>query len=191
MTAVARIALVIASSLLVPSAAVQTKVLQMKTPMLAGAPLQVSGTVFNDTTLVVRLVNLSGRDVKQVTMGVVLEDMAAVVSPVTRIGSVCDTAVPPDGFLVVRAINVGFDTAAEHFRSKGISEAGATIGVTSVRFGDGTEWTYPLTTRGHFEEQPDPAVKDAVRARVAQRFPEDKDMSWLNPNPTNVAVCRK
>lgn len=192
MTVVIRILILIAVSLPFPAHAVQTKRLSMKAPLVAGAPLQVSGTVFGDTTLVVRLVNVSGREIKQVTMGVVLEDLTAAVLPVTRTGIVCDATVSSDGFLVVREANIGFDTAASYFRSNGITEGGATVGVTSVRFGDGSEWSYPLAAKGHFDEQEDQALRDAVRARVKKQFPEDKDMSWLDPNQTGkISTCRK
>src|ERR1035441_7941152 len=61
--------------------------------------LQIAGAVFNETEVQVLLVNLTSRQVEQVTVGVLLEDKTSP-EPVTRIGKVCNTSVPPGGFLL-------------------------------------------------------------------------------------------
>ena len=165
----------------------------MATPPRADAPLQIVGALFNDTTLTVLLANVSGRTVEQTTMGLVLGDGASVVQPVTRIGSACIATVPPDGLLVVTAAHNGFDKADSYFREKGIVEKQATIGLTRVRFSDGSEWTYPLEANGRFDEKTDQAVADKAHALKEKHFPE-KDMSWAFPGPGQegkVSTCRK
>ena len=139
------------------------------------------------------LANVSCRTVEQTTMGLVLGDGASVVQPVTRIGSACVATVPPDGFFVVNEAHVGFDTADSYFHEKGIIERTATIGLTHVRFADGTEWTYPLEAKGRFDEQLDPALKNRVQA-LKQKHVPDKDMLWAFPGPGQdgkVNTCRK
>jgi len=149
--------------------------------------------MFNETMLTVLLVNVSDRTVEQTTMGVVLGDRASVVPPVTRTGTACIATVPPDGFLVVKEVHVGFDKGASYFREKDIIEKKATIGLTHVRFADGSEWTYPLDTKGHFDEKVDQAIKDKVQALRQKLFPE-KYISWAFPGPGlegKVSTCRK
>jgi hypothetical protein len=184
---------VLALSLLAPAAAGQNEYISLKTPPQTDAPLQIAGAIFNDTSLQVLLVNVSGRSVDQVTMGVVLGDGAAAVPPVTRVGTACSATVPPDGFLVVNQAHVGFDKGPAYFREKGIAKKETTVGVTHVRFTDGTEWTYLLEAKGRFEEKPDQTVTDRVHALVEKHFP-GKDMSWAFPRPgeTGKAIaCRR
>jgi hypothetical protein len=166
--------------------------LRMKTPPRAGAPLQLVGTVFSDTSLAVLLVNVSGREVTRVVMGVVLEDQASVVPSVTRTGIPCHATVPPDGFVVLKEVNVGFDEAATYFRSKGIKQKGAVIGITDVRFADGSEWSYPLAEKGYFDEQRDQALAERVKALQEKQF-EDEDPSWAfsgSKHKGKVSTCR-
>ncbi|MBP2672740.1 MAG: hypothetical protein H6Q85_2806, partial [candidate division NC10 bacterium] len=101
----------LALSVLVPAAAGQTGSMGLITPPRADAPLQIVASMFNDTTLTVLLVNVSGRPVEEATMGVVLGDRSSPASTVTRTGNACRATVPPDGFLVVKEAHVGFDTA--------------------------------------------------------------------------------
>jgi hypothetical protein len=193
MNAIFKTVTLFAISLLVPAAAAQKDSLSMKIISQAGAPLQVAGTNFGDTSLTVLLVNVSGREVRQATMGVVLEDEASVVPPATRTGRPCSATVPPDGFLVVREGNVGFDKAASYFGGKGITKKGAVIGMTHVRFADGSEWTYPLEANGHFDEQVDQAIQERVQSLAKKQFP-DKDMSWAFLGPGHkgkVSTCGK
>jgi hypothetical protein len=180
-------------SVLVPPVAAQKESMSMSTPPRADAPLQIVRTLFSDTRLTVLLANVSGRTVEQTTMGLVLGDGASVVQPVTRIGSACIATVPPDGLLVVTAAHNGFDKADSYFRAKGIIEKQATIGLTRVRFADGTEWTYPLEANGRFDEKTDQAVADKAHALKEKHFPE-KDMSWAFPGSGQegkVSTCRK
>ena len=183
----------VAVSVLVPAAAGQTGSMRLITPPRADAPLQIVDSMFNDTTLTVLLVNVSGRPVEEAAMGVVLGDRASPAATVTRTGNACRATVPPDGFLVVTEAHVGFDTADSYFREKGVTKRTATIGLTHVRFAGGTEWNYPLEAKGRFEEQLDPALKDRVQALKQKYFP-DKDMSWAFPGPGQegkVNTCRK
>lgn len=188
-----RAIVLIALSVLVPSAAAQKGSMSVGTPPRADAPLQIVRTLFNDTMLTVLLANVSGRTVEQTTMGLVLGDGASVVQPVTRIGSACVATVPPDGLLVVTAAHNGFDKADSYFREKGIVEKEATIGLVRVRFADGSEWTYALEANGRFDEKRDQTMADKASALKEKYFP-DKDMSWAFPGPGQdgkFATCRK
>jgi hypothetical protein len=193
MSAILETLALFAVSLMVPAAAGQQNSLSMKTLSQPGAPLQVAGTFFTDTSLTVLLVNVSAREVKQATMGMVLEDEASVVPPVTRTGRACEATVPPDGFLVVKEGNIGFDTAASYFRSKGITKKGAAIGVTHVRFADGSDWTYPLDAKGHFDEQVDETINQKVQSLFQRQFPDKDIWAWfLGPGRGGkVSTCRK
>ena len=193
MNAILRPVMLFAVSLLVSVAAGQEEYMGLKTTSQAGAPLQVAGAMFSDTALTVLLVNVSGRAVEQVTMGVVLSDGASVVSSVTRTGIACRATVPPDGFLVVKEANAGFDKAASYFREKAITRKEAALGLTHVRFADGSEWAYALEANGHFGEEADQAIKDKVHALTQKQFP-DKDMSWAFPGQGHegkVSTCRQ
>ena len=183
----------LALSVLVPGATGQTGLMGLTTPPRADAPLQIVASMFSDTKLTVLLVNVSGRPVEEATMGVVLGDRTSPASTVTRTGNACRATVPPDGFLVVKEVHVGFDTADSYFREKGIIERTATIGLIHVRFADGAEWTYPLEAKGRFDEQLDAALRDRVQALRQMHFP-DKDMSWAFPGPDQggkFSTCRK
>ena len=178
--------------LLVPAAVAQKGLMSLATPPHAAAPLQIAGAMFNDTMLTVLLVNVSGRTVEETTTGLVLGDGASVVPPVIRLGRPCMAVVPPGEFLVVTAAHNGFDMAASYFRDKQIIDKAVTIGLTRVRFADGSEWAYPLEANGRFDETRDQSVDDKVRALTQKRFPE-KDMSWAfagSGREGTVSTCR-
>jgi hypothetical protein len=145
-----------------------------------GAPLQVAGAMFNDTSLKVLLLNVSGREITQVTMGVVMEDRSSQVQLGTRVGNACSTSVPPDGFLVVTEGNAGYDAVATYLSGKGIKQKGVVVGVTHVRFAGGSEWNCPLEAKGRFEEQRDEKLDQKIRDLTEKQVP-DKDMSWAFP----------
>ena len=193
MNAILETVTLFAVSLLVPAAAGQQDSMSMAKAQQADAPLQMTRVMFNDTSLTVLLVNVTDQEVKQVSVGVVLADKSSAVSPVTRIGTVCEATVPPGGFLVVRGANFGFDTAASYFRDKGITEKEATIGVTHVSFASGIEWTYPLEAKGRFEEHVSEALRQKVASLDQKQFPAH-DVSWAMLGPGlegKVSTCRK
>jgi hypothetical protein len=67
-----------------------------------------------------------------------------------------------------------------------------TSGVTQVRFADGSEWTYPLESKGRFEEQKDGELAQKVHALTEQWFP-DKGTAGALFSPDqhkNVSTCR-
>ena len=142
-----------------------------------GAPLQVARAFFNDTILKVLLLNVSGREITQVTMGVVMEDGSSGMQLGTRIGNACSSRVSADGFLVVAEGNAGYDAAAAHFSSNRIKQKGVTVGVTQVRFADGSEWNYSLETKGSFEVQPDEKLDQKIHDLTEKQFPE-QGISW-------------
>jgi hypothetical protein len=90
-----------------------------------------------------------------VTMGVVMGDGSSHMQLGTRVGNSCGTRVLADGFLVIAEGNAGYDAAASYFSNNGIRQKEVIVGVTQVRFADGSEWNYPLAAQGRFEEQPD------------------------------------
>jgi hypothetical protein len=184
----------VAAVLCASGAAAQQGSLGMATPRNTDAPLQIVGTVFGDTMLMLLLVNTSGRTIEQATISVVLGDQASKATPVVRVGKVCVATVPPDGLLVVTAMNTGFDTAAAYYKEKGIVDKAATVGLTHARFTDGAEWSYPLAAKGRFEEKKDEAVWEKAVA-VKQKYFPDRDMSWAfsdEPDPDKkFLTCRK
>ncbi len=135
-------------------------------PRRAEFPVQIAGSAFNETWLELLLVNLSSREVEQVTVGVLLEDKARP-APVTRSGKACITSVPPGGFLLVKQANTGFDGADAYLRSKEIK---VSAGVTQVRFAGGMEWPYPLDAKGRFEGEGDKDIGEKVGALVQKVF---------------------
>jgi hypothetical protein len=127
-----------------------------------------------------------------VTMGVVMEDTSSQVQLGTRVGNACSTPVPADGFLVITEGNAGYDAAASYFSSNGIKQKGVTVGVTQVRFADGSEWNYPLEAKGRFEEQPDEKLNQKIRDLTEKQFP-DKDMPLISPAGAKgkFSTCQK
>src|ERR1035437_8131082 len=107
-------------------------------PLQPEFPLQIAGVVFSDTELQVLLVNLTSRQVEQVTVGIMLEDKTSP-EPVTRIGKVCNSSVPPGRFLLVKTANTGFDGADAYFRGKGITQKAVAVGITHVRLAGGID----------------------------------------------------
>src|ERR1019366_5326687 len=79
-------------------------------PLQPDFPLQIARVAFSFTELRLLLVNLTSRQVEQVTVGIMLEDKTSP-EPVTRIGKVCNSSVPPGRFLLVKGANTGFDGA--------------------------------------------------------------------------------
>jgi hypothetical protein len=153
--------------------------------------MQIVEAAFNDTLLQLLIVNLSNREVAQVTVGVLLEDKAQP-APVTRSGKVCVTSVPPGGFLLVRTANTGFEGADAYFRSKGITEKEVSVGVTQVRFAGGMEWTYPLDAKGRFEAEGDKDVGEKVGALVQKVFGRPKSGVFADPAAEQkVSTCRE
>jgi hypothetical protein len=169
-------------ALLIPTAVIgQEESFSLKTlHRQTGAPLQVAGALFNDTSLKVLLLNVSGREITQVTMEVEMEDRSSQAQLGTRSGNSCSTRVPPDGFLVVTEENAGYDAAATCLSGKGIKQKGVVVGVTNVRFADGSEWNYPLEVKGRFEEQPDEKLDQKIRDLTEKQFPGN-DRWWAFP----------
>ena len=183
----------VALCVLAPTAAGQNGPTGLAMPRRADAPLQIAGAIFGDNDLIVLLVNVSGRQVAEATMGLVLGDGDSASPTVTRSGSPCVATIPPDGFLVVNQAHAGFDKASAFFGENRIANRAATIGIVRVRFADGSEWSYALEANGRFDEKKDQAVVDRVHVLVAKQFPE-KDMSWAFPSPGQegkFATCRK
>ena len=185
----------LAVSLLIPAGAAGQEGGSIRSKSLRsqpGSPLQEAGAYFDDTVLRVLLVNVSDREVTQALVGLVLEDGSSTVPAKTQSGLVCRANVPPGGFLVVTEAHNGFDRAVSYFREKGITNKKVTSGVTQVRFADGSEWTYPLESKGRFEEQNDEKLEQKVQALTEQRFP-DKSMAGALFSPDqqkNVSTCR-
>jgi hypothetical protein len=159
------------SLLLQAGAAAQQGSMGLRTPIVPGSPLQKTGALFNDTQLEVLLVNVSDREVTETVLGLVLEDEAGAVPATTQSGRVCKAKVAPGGFLAVRGADNGFDSAVLYFRDKGITEKKVTVGVTRVRFADGSEWVYPLEAKGHFDEaQPDDKLAQRIESLKKKQF---------------------
>src|ERR1017187_3435722 len=138
-----------------PAAGKRGESLSLRTgPFQPEFPLQNAAAVFSDTELQVLFVNLTSRQVEQVTVGIMLEDKTSP-EPVTRLGKVCNTSVPPGRFLLVKTANTGFDGADAYFRGKGITQKAVAVGITQVRLAGGIEWNLPLEAEGRFEGEGD------------------------------------
>jgi hypothetical protein len=153
-------------------------------------PLQIAEAVFNETEVQVLLVNLTSRQVEQVTVGVLLEDKTSP-EPVTRIGKVCNTSVPPGGFLLVNAANTGFDGAVAYFRGEGITQKEVAIGITQVRLAGGIEWNLPLEAKGRFEGEGDKDLDRKIKALRRKAFGRHSLAAIFDPSHKNVGICRK
>jgi hypothetical protein len=170
------------SLLLQAGAAAQQGSMSLGTPIAPGSPLQKAGALFNETQLRVLLVNVSDREVTETVLGLVLEDGAGAVPATTQSGRVCKAKVAPGGFLAVPGADNGFDSAVLYFRDKGITKKKVTVGVTRVRFADGSEWVYPLEAKGHFDEvQPDD--------KLAQKIDSLKKKHFGDENPSGALIA--
>ncbi len=165
---------------------------RLRTPFQPGSPLQRANAIFNYTMLRVLLVNVSDREVTQTVVGLVLEDGNSSVPATTLSGRVCQANVPPGGFLIVTEAYNGFDRAVSYFREKGITKRMVTSGVIRVGFADGGEWTYPLESKGRFEEQKDKKLQEKVEALTKERFGDGGSaVAVMNPvQHKNVSTCR-
>ncbi|MCX6626201.1 MAG: hypothetical protein NTW28_01040 [Candidatus Solibacter sp.] len=194
MNAISKAATLLAVSLLMQAGAAgqQGSISLSQLRAQPGAPLQFAGGAFGDEMLRVLLVNVSDREVTETVLGLLLEDGAGAVPAATQSGRVCKAKVAPGGFLVVTEADNGFDRAVSHFRDKAIAGKQVTVGVTRVRFADGSEWTYPLEAKGHFEVQADDKLAQKIKALTKSQF-GDKGFSGLffgDPDLEKVSTCR-
>ena len=154
-------------------------------------PLQEVSALFNDTELQVLFVNLTSRQVEQVTVGLLLEDKTSP-EPVTRLGKVCNTSVPPGGFLLVKTANTGFDGALAWFRGKGITQRAVAVGITQVRLAGGIEWNLPLEAKGRFEGASDKDLDRKIGVLQRKAFGRHSAAAFFDPSlKKTVAICRK
>ena len=160
-------------------------------PLQPECPLQIVATAFSDTELRVLLVNLTSREVEQVTVGLLLEDKSSP-EPVTRLGKVCNTSVPPGGFLLVKTANTGFDGADAYFRGKGITQKAVAVGITQVRLAGGIEWNLPLEAKGRFEGEGDKDLAKKIGALHREAFGRHDASIFFDPSPQRkVSTCRE
>lgn len=186
-------ALLVVASFMSTSAFQRGSLARLATATNADAPLQFARAYFDDTQIAVALVNVSERTIEQATLGLVLSDDASQAAPAIRILSPCVASVPPGGGLAVPADHIAFDRVATFFQNQGKTYRAAAIGLTAARFADGTEWTYPLESKGRFEEKKDKAIQDRV-SELAPKYFDDHDLSWAFPTAglqTKFARCRK
>jgi hypothetical protein len=160
-------------------------------PLPPECPLQIVATAFSDTDLRVLLVNHTSRQVDQVTVGIMLEDKASP-EPVTRIGKVCNSSVPPGRFLLVKGANTGFDGADAYFRGKGITQKAVAVGITHVRLAGGIEWNLPLEAKGRFEGEGDKDLSRKIEALRRKAFGRNDAYIFFDPSPQRkVSICRE
>jgi hypothetical protein len=160
-------------------------------PLQPEFPLQIAGVVFSDTELQVLLVNLTSRQVEQVTVGIMLEDKTSP-EPVTRIGKVCNSSVPPGRFLLVKTANTGFDGADAYFRGKGITQKAVAVGITHVRLAGGIEWNLPLEAKGRFEGEGDKDLERKIEALRRKAFGRHSMAPFFDPSREDkVGICRE
>jgi hypothetical protein len=160
-------------------------------PLQPDFPLQNAAAAFSDTELQVLFVNFTSRQVEQVTVGIMLEDKTSP-EPVTRLGKVCNTSVPPGRFLLVKTANTGFDGADAYFRGKGITQRVVAVGITQVRLAGGIEWNLPLEAKGRFEGEGDKDLAKKIGALQREAFGRDLMVPFFDPSPEEtVGICRK
>ena len=154
-------------------------------------PLQIAAAAFSETELRVLLVNLTNRQVEQVTVGIMLEDKSSP-EPVTRIGKVCNSSVPPGRFLLVKSANTGLDGADAYFRGKGITQKAVAVGITHVRLAGGIEWNLPLEAKGRFEGEGDKDLERKIEALRRKAFGRHSVELFFNPFlEDKVGICRE
>jgi hypothetical protein len=144
-------------------------------------PLQIGGATFGSHLRVI-LANVTSRKVTEVSVGVLLKDESAP-APVTRVGKVCKTNLGQDQLLLVEGAYAGFPDVDAYFRSKGMSTRIVSVGITRVRFADGTEWSLPIETPGRFDRKGDPDTDKKLKEVPHIGF------SVLSP-PRNIRTCR-
>ncbi len=160
-------------------------------PVEPECPLQIVATAFSDTELRVLLVNLTSRQVEQVTVGIMLEDKSSP-EPVTRIGKVCNSSVPPGRFLLVKGANTGLDGADAYFRGKGITQKAVAVGITHVRLAGGIEWNLPLEAKGRFEGERDKDLERKIEALRRKAFGRHSVELFFGPSlEDKVGICRE
>ena len=154
-------------------------------------PLQEVAAYFSATELQVLFVNLTSRQVEQVTVGLMLEDKTSP-EPVTRLGKVCNTSVPPGRFLLVKTANTGLDGALAYFRGKGITQEAVAVGITQVRLAGGIEWNLPLEAKGRFEGEGDKDLERKIEALQRKAFGRHDASIFFDPSPQRkVSTCRE
>ena len=154
-------------------------------------PLQIAAAAFSETELRVLLVNLTNRQVEQVTVGIMLEDKSSP-EPVTRIGKVRNSSVPPGRFLLVKGANTGLDGADAYFRGKGITQKAVAVGITHVRLAGGIEWNLPLEAKGRFEGEGDKDLERKIEALRRKAFGRHSVELFFNPFlEDKVGICRE
>src|ERR1035441_688884 len=154
-------------------------------------PLQIARVACSFAELRVLLVNLTSRQAEQVTVGIMLEDKTSP-EPVTRIGKVCNSSVPPGRFLLVKTANTGFDGADAYFRGKGITQKAVAVGITHVRLAGGIEWNLPLEAKGRFEGEGDKDLERKVEALRRKAFGRHSVELFFNPFlEDKVGICRE
>jgi ATP sulfurylase len=62
-------------------------------------------------------------------------------------------------------------------------------GVTQVRFADGSEWTYPLESKGRFEKQEDEKIAQKVHA-LKEQWKVNVGAVFSPDEYKNVSTCR-
>src|ERR1035441_1122598 len=154
-------------------------------------PLQIAAAAFSETELRVLLVNLTNRQVEQVTVGIMLEDKSSP-EPVTRIGKVCNSSVPPGRFLLVKGANTGLDGADAYFRGKGITQKAVAVGITHVRLAGGIEWNLPLEAKGRSEREGEKDLERKSEALRRKAFGRHSVELFFNPFlEDKVGICRE
>jgi len=116
----------------------------------------------------VLFVNLTSRQVEQVTVGLMLEDKTSP-EPVTRLGKVCNTSVPPGRFLLVKTANTGLDGADAYFRGKGITQEAVAVGITQVRLAGGPSGTSRWKPKAASKERGTRTLKERSRRCSGRR----------------------
>ncbi|MFQ5778255.1 MAG: hypothetical protein ACE5IP_09645 [Terriglobia bacterium] len=139
-----------------------------------GAPLQVIGVRMGSLDFLsqVVLVNTSDRTIVKYQLGwiVTRTDKGGLGTPFLSVPS--DAVLKPGEVEEAGRQGATFSSVIDDLKSRRIRKGKVIVGVTYVKFEDGTEWRYPLTLRHQFISKPDPALRLRLNPIIKRRSEE-------------------
>ena len=131
----------------------------LRTPFFQkGSPLKIIGIGMEkpkDFLSKVWLVNVSDQTVHQYRLGWLVTDREKAGPGTAFLGQAFDTRLKPSTLEVTGRQGANVSTVLDTVRAKGISNGEVVVGVVSVKFADGSEWSYPLQQQRQFESEYD------------------------------------
>ena len=141
-----------------------------------GAPLQVIGVRMAglDFLTQVVLVNTSDRTIVKYQLGWIVTDRDKGGPGTPFLSLPSDAVLKPWEVEEAGRQGATFSSVIDDLKSRGIRKGKVVVGVTYVKFEDGTEWHYPLALRRQFISKPDPALYLRLNPIIKRRSEEKR-----------------